>query len=218
MMLTCEKCQTNYMVKLESIPASGRSVKCVKCGHIWKQFPEGSTPPGQVEPAPESLRAIPRGAALPVIQESSSLIWLKLAVISTFIIAFTVSLALYQAPILQRIPALAPVYSFITLASTKGLTLQDISISKKSLPDQVTEYVLKGKLTNRSANQLQVPSLKISIMDKNRKKLETFVLKSSGEQIAANKTINFSNTLLNMPKHAYYLSVDIGNRAELLLR
>lgn len=218
MMLICEKCQTKYMVKPESIPSAGRSVKCVKCGHTWKQFPEGVTPPGVINPTPETLRAIPKGGALPVVHDTSGLMGLKVASILLFFIAISVSFVLYQKPILRRVPALAPVYAMIGLPDTRGLMLQDLAIGKKNFPDEATQYVLKGKLVNRSTGALQVPSVKISIVDKDRAMLRSFVLKSSGEQIAAGKTINFSNALLNMPKNATYITVDIGNKAELLLR
>src|SRR6476660_3476397 len=39
MILTCPQCATRYQLKGSEFPASGRSVRCAKCRHIWFQNP-----------------------------------------------------------------------------------------------------------------------------------------------------------------------------------
>lgn len=45
MILTCPDCSTKFKVNPQAIPASGRMVKCAKCGHKWHAMPEGAAEP-----------------------------------------------------------------------------------------------------------------------------------------------------------------------------
>jgi len=38
MILTCPQCATRYQVDANKFPASGRNVRCAKCGHVWHQM------------------------------------------------------------------------------------------------------------------------------------------------------------------------------------
>ena len=60
MILTCPSCATRYSVDEAKFPASGRQVRCAKCGHNW--FQAGPAP---VEPEAEAVVA-PEPAAVPV--------------------------------------------------------------------------------------------------------------------------------------------------------
>jgi len=42
MLLTCEKCESQYNIPVEKIPEKGRTVRCTKCKHEWIEKPDGS--------------------------------------------------------------------------------------------------------------------------------------------------------------------------------
>jgi predicted Zn finger-like uncharacterized protein len=87
MILTCPQCATQYRVDAAKFPASGRSVRCAKCGHRWHQdAPEAEAPAAEPEPvfaapepvhipAPQPAPEPPRRAAYvapaPVIEDES---------------------------------------------------------------------------------------------------------------------------------------------------
>lgn len=52
MILTCPKCIARYTVGEDAIPSSGRTVRCVSCGHTWSAKPESGQPSRKREPPP----------------------------------------------------------------------------------------------------------------------------------------------------------------------
>lgn len=44
MILTCSSCSTRYLVDPAQLGASGRVVRCAKCGHSWMQAPPADMP------------------------------------------------------------------------------------------------------------------------------------------------------------------------------
>src|ERR1700726_4639078 len=49
MILTCPQCATRYQVEADKFPASGRNVRCSKCGHVWHQLGPMPDPDTEIE-------------------------------------------------------------------------------------------------------------------------------------------------------------------------
>ena len=69
MIISCTACQTQFRVDEERLVPDGKSVRCSKCGHVWRALPGGSAgaeaaPP----PARNQTEASPAAGTLP--QES----------------------------------------------------------------------------------------------------------------------------------------------------
>jgi predicted Zn finger-like uncharacterized protein len=70
MIITCPKCDTHYRIDPEVIGGAGREVRCVKCGHAWRQDPEhmrqadagGAPPPPGPSSAPPPPPSVPARA------------------------------------------------------------------------------------------------------------------------------------------------------------
>ena len=68
MILTCPSCDTRYTVDGSKFPATGRTVRCAKCGHSW--FQAGEMP--ELGQAPESAQQAVPASVAPSSAESAS--------------------------------------------------------------------------------------------------------------------------------------------------
>ena len=64
MILACPNCIARYRVQVEALGATGRRVKCTRCGHIWHAEPPGYTvevihAEPESEPAPAAGPPVP---------------------------------------------------------------------------------------------------------------------------------------------------------------
>jgi predicted Zn finger-like uncharacterized protein len=58
MILTCSSCSTRYLVDPAQLGASGRVVRCAKCGHSWMETPSAeqlAAAPSAAPPPPPSF-------------------------------------------------------------------------------------------------------------------------------------------------------------------
>src|SRR5438552_9436523 len=62
MIITCPQCETRYTADAASFPASGRRVRCSKCGHVWHQAAPEPEPVVAPE-APPAGRTAEQGPA-----------------------------------------------------------------------------------------------------------------------------------------------------------
>ncbi len=82
MILTCIKCEHHYDVENKQIGFEGRKVRCVNCGHVWFQTPDGEPPeseslPGALSTTQEAIREREEAAyeAREARKEESSINW-----------------------------------------------------------------------------------------------------------------------------------------------
>ncbi len=59
MILTCPSCEARFNIKPEALLPNGRSVRCSKCAHTWKELPPQDMPKRVVEEEPEPVIPIP---------------------------------------------------------------------------------------------------------------------------------------------------------------
>ncbi len=63
MIIACPSCQTRFNLDPAKLLPAGRNVRCAKCGHRWRQMPEGMAEP--VERAPSAEAPAAQAAAAP---------------------------------------------------------------------------------------------------------------------------------------------------------
>ena len=59
MILTCPSCEARFNIKPEALLPSGRSVRCSKCAHTWKELPPQDMPKRVIEEEPTPIVPVP---------------------------------------------------------------------------------------------------------------------------------------------------------------
>jgi len=59
MILTCPSCEARFNIKPEVLLPSGRSVRCSKCAHTWKELPPQDMPKQVIEEEPPPIVPVP---------------------------------------------------------------------------------------------------------------------------------------------------------------
>ena len=130
MILVCPSCIARYRVEVEALGATGRRVKCTRCGYVWHAEPPGTVvevihaepEPAPPSDAPEPDPALPR-PQLPVPagavrrrREHSLWTWVVcLLVLAVCVVGYEA-----RQPIAKEWPWLAPVYEALGIAVGDG--------------------------------------------------------------------------------------------------
>src|SRR5262249_4901421 len=75
MILNCSACSTRYLIDPTLLGASGRMVRCARCGHTWTQIPPPDMPQPIDLPPPltsEGRMPLARGTNLPAIAQQQT--------------------------------------------------------------------------------------------------------------------------------------------------
>src|SRR5438105_8345665 len=72
MIITCPQCETRYTADAASFSASGRKVRCSKCGHLWHQAAPEPEPVLAPEAPAAGHAAKLRSATAPVGAQAGS--------------------------------------------------------------------------------------------------------------------------------------------------
>src|SRR5665213_1310066 len=73
--LSCPECSTHFLVKTANVPASGCSVRCTKCRHIWFHKPQGGPRAMTASPGIIAGRADTPMATTAAPDSSNSVSW-----------------------------------------------------------------------------------------------------------------------------------------------
>ena len=130
MIVACPNCIARYRVEVEALGATGRRVRCSRCGHVWRAEPPGyivellhaepepdppaAAPAAKDEPAKPLLPALAGQAARP--RSRSFWTWvLSLVVLAVCVVGYEA-----RRPIVEGWPRLAPVYEALGIEVEEG--------------------------------------------------------------------------------------------------
>lgn len=204
------------MVPDQAIGASGRTVRCAKCHHTWFVAATAeSSLPGldalmEEEAARPKPKPIPPGSNLPALKAPSASLGLKLTAGGLFATACAL-LALALWPQVYGLPR------------SEGLALAELNMLQRydeARPDaQHPLYEITGKIVNTAGETLDVPTLRVTVTDKEGNKLQYWDFSEDGKTLEAGGNIPFSTGPLeiqfNQPSH---FIVELGSGMELALR
>ena len=223
MILTCNECDTKFMIKAEDLGDKGRRVRCGNCAAIWFVKPpaaEAVKEEKQVAQAQEEnlKEAVAKQAAgvkpsLPAVYEPVEVPkWLKAAVIILVVINIGAFIFLNKKLIGQT-----SFYDMVGQYQTSDVVIKDAGLVVGTNKKGDKTYAIKATIVNNSKEHRQLPVQRIKVLDKDLAVISSGANKS-GVDMAAGEEIELPPSKLPDDSKSKYVVLEIGNAYELKQR
>jgi len=200
-------------------------VRCAKCGHMWRQLP----PEPEAEPvavaadaaaphsdAPNPTAAIPadlRGRAAPERSLADRLGilagWLALAVM-VFVIGWTGFR--FREEFATLWPQSSSLFATFGVAvNERGIAIDDWSYHRE-IENGEPVIVVTGRLVNRSARELTVPPVRVSLTDDGQHELYHWMKSPPQPTLMPGQSLGFSMRLPSPPPGAKHLQLRFASQ------
>lgn len=232
MILTCPNCATRYQVDAQAFAASGRQVRCAKCEYSWFQpaiapeFEPQAAPPRRhydseedtgreiVEEAPEPAETNPAFVASDRARRrrrrtGALIAWLVLIVIVGGLGAASY---LYRYEIVAAWPQAGTLYDMIGV-DAQGLKFNKV-IWTQELEDGNPVLVISGEIVNMTSNKLEVPKVRVSLRDGQRRDIYHWTFAPDVAQLAPGQAAPFMTRLSRPPAEAVDFEVRMARAGE----
>jgi predicted Zn finger-like uncharacterized protein len=193
MILTCPECATSYFVDDARIPPKGRRVKCSSCGARWLATPDGATgldeeaggfeddlaiegPEATAPPAEDIDFVAPVTRARPAAAKPRRTgLFVGGAVAAVLIVALGAAIALREQ-VAMAVPGAGAVFAAVGLpVSDLGLVIEGVK-STPTFEAGRPVLMVTGAVRNVRDQPAKVPSIRISLLDRNGKPVFTKVV------------------------------------------
>jgi predicted Zn finger-like uncharacterized protein len=215
MILTCPQCTTRYLVNAANIGPGGRTVRCGRCSHSWREPPPPNAPPfADFNPVSIEARPLPPGSNLPVPttrpRKRAGVGWLVLVVVIAVIVAGGI---IGRGRIMALWPASTRVYAAIGMATEplgSGLDLRNVS-SKREMDGDVPVLVVAGQVANVSARPKDVPPLQGTLHDAQNRDVRSWNFPVNDAHLEPGAVTSFETRVRNPPAEATGLDITFAS-------
>ncbi|MCM2344654.1 MAG: zinc-ribbon domain-containing protein [Alphaproteobacteria bacterium] len=199
MILTCEECQTRYLLPTHLLGAAGRRVKCTICGHEWFQIPEESEDESlhEVSAHDDSVKEKSAGYDVPaladvILTEDKSTHKISGGVVSGFMAALFVGgiifagLLVARGPVMAQWPDSVALYDALGLAGPEagaGLMFENMTATTTFNAEGVEILKVDGEVMNIKPHAVKVPGLRFALRTVDGQETESWVYDSPGADI-----------------------------------
>lgn len=246
MYITCEACNTRYVVKASAITDEGRKVQCAKCQYTWFQSPPSDDELEtikQAEPERESFEqrlanATPDPSVAEAIKKWDRIastknklpavanhhkkapLPLKIAASIALFIACTVGFILYRGPVTSTLPFLHSFYESVGIHTVDGMKIYNVQAMKMPMETGQTKLVIKGIVVNESGESRTIKKARIVVKDEDHYILQQTTIPVAKEYFAPNDELPFHIPLAmaRLPEDSAYITIDIGSNIDLMRR
>ena len=224
MILTCQSCQTRYLVPNQSLGIDGRRVRCTHCSHEWFQEPEDSghfDMPDNIEPIPEGVKPIPEGSAVPALlgeepakeKRGRKLLGKGAGYAAAAAIFLLVAGALYmeRAVVVRIWPPAYALYELADIApevAGEGLTLDRVSAVAVN-QDGSSVLEVSGKIVNLRGRPSPVPRLQTTLRHADGSIFDSWPVEPPGAVIDSHGELDFRTSYPTLPNDVKEISVQL---------
>lgn len=235
MILTCPQCATRYQVDANKFPASGRNVRCAKCGHVWHQL--GPAPERDAETEAREALAPPMTEAASAAQAAHAPLrplrpdgeeadaargsflgraalwggWLLLVVL---VLAIGWTAIVLRDSVVTWLPQSASLYAAVGLpVNPHGMDFTGIAYQKQMEGGQIV-LAVTGNIVNRSAHELNVPPVRVALFDGDKHELYHWTFIAGVTTLKPGETTRFHTRLSSPPPGTHDLEVRFAREGE----
>ena len=219
MIVSCPSCTTRYLIDPTELGGEGRTVRCAKCSHTWREQPPADMPKRVDILLPDNEpRPIPFGSNLPALvarrKRANRLGWL--AVVATIII-IVVAAILARGPIVDVWPPAEKLYSAVGLGAdevdTSGLEFQNV-VREQMIEGGVPVLVIRGEIYNSTDRNRDLPAIRIGLMDDANAELHHWTFAAAESELDAESWTKFETRLASPPEGAVSLRISFAGDEE----
>lgn len=215
MILTCNACSTRYFVEPNHIGNTGRKVRCSRCKHMWVIEPLNDNKSATVKTPPKTVKPLPKGSALPVIQHTRKLgsMIVKATILLGLLNLIAGTIFLLYTHQFGVIPGFEKISTSIATYSSHGLVLSNVSIQSSKEGKQFGTL----SISNTTKISKAAPHITLLFVNKQGQKVGAISPSLKGS-IAPHKTVTVKFPVAIIPNHADAVTVSIDNSLITLIK
>jgi len=219
MIVSCPSCTTRYLIDPTALGGEGRTVRCAKCSHTWRERPPADMPKRiDILPPGAEPRPIPFGSNLPALvarrRRANRLGWLAVAAAIVIIVAGAI---LARGPIVDAWPPAEKLYSAVGLGAdeidTSGLEFQNV-VREQMVEGGVPVLVIRGEIYNGADYDRTLPAIRIGLMDAANVELRHWTFAAEQSELDAASWTEFETRLASPPDGAVSLRISFAGDGE----
>jgi predicted Zn finger-like uncharacterized protein len=239
MILTCPQCATRYQVEADKFPASGRNVRCSKCGHVWHQLGPMPDPDTEIESRepnasansdaestqPSMAAEAPLRPLRPAADETDSdttrgSLLGRVAIASGWLLLVALVLAIGWTAVVMRdsvatwLPQTSSLYAAVGLpVNPRGMDFTGVAYQKQMEDGQIV-LAVSGNIVNRSAHELTVPLVRVALFDGDKHELYHWTFVAGVTTLKPGEATRFRTRLSSPPAGTHDLEVRFARDGE----
>lgn len=223
MILTCNDCDTKFLIDATQIGEKGRRVRCGHCAAVWFVKPPAPEKVEEekkiAEAQKENLKQAVADKAAGIKPELPSTVvsqpapkWMKAAVF-VLVIANALTFVLFNKEMIGQ----TSFYDLVGQYDSQGVEI-DYAELHIGEGEKGKKYTIEWSITNTSDEKRQLPARRIKLLDKN---LDVVAQNSDkiSKVMTAGETLELKpNNIPNDKGKVKYVVLEVGNPFELSLR